>query len=90
LAKISPSVASAAHAHDAASLRSKIARWALDSLDTNHAVGVNGDDGAHLLQDSDEVHDLWFDCGTGKFCLALGANRGEQHLLGGPNARVWQ
>ena len=39
----------------------------LHALDANHAVGVNRDDCAHLLQDRDEIHDLWLDCCARQF-----------------------
>ncbi|MNW56395.1 hypothetical protein D3C74_341070 [compost metagenome] len=67
-----------------------VAHELVDALDADHAVGVDRDDRAHLLQDGDEVHDLGLDRGARELGDALGADRGEQELLGGPDARVRQ
>ena len=53
------------------------------AFDAHDPVGVDGDDGAHLLQQGDEVHDLGFDGRIAQFGHAFGADRGQQHLLGG-------
>ena len=37
------------------------------ALDTNDPVGVYRNDGAHLLQDGNEVHDFWLNGSAGQF-----------------------
>ena len=93
--KTSPPVASAAAAQLAASIRSGIGRWRVaaqprHALDLDHPVGVHLDDRAHLLQDADQVDDLRLDRGVAQLGDALGQHGGEQHLLGGADARVRQ
>ncbi len=63
---------------------------AVDALDADHAVRVDRDDRAHLLQDGDEVHDLGLDRRVRQLGDALGADRGEQELLRGAHGRVGQ
>ena len=67
-----------------------VADQLVDALDADHAVGVDRDDRAHLLQDVDQVHDLGLDRRALELGNALRADRGEQHLLGRADARVRQ
>ena len=67
-----------------------VAAEPVDALDPDHAVGVDRDDRAHLLQHADEVHDLRLDRRVAQLGDALGAHGREQHLLGGADARVRQ
>ena len=67
-----------------------VAAEPVDALDLDDPVGLDGDDRAHLLQHGDEVDDLGLDGGVAQLGDALGAHRGEQHLLGGADARVRQ
>jgi hypothetical protein len=62
----------------------------VDTFDPDHPVGVDTDDGAHLLQHRDQVHDLGFDGRVPQFGDPFGADGGEQHLLGRPDAGVGQ
>ena len=93
--KISPSVASAAHAQRGGLVAVEdravvVAAERLDALDQDHPVRLVGDDRAHLLQHRDEVHDLGLDGRVAQLGLALRAHGGEQHLLGRADARVRQ
>ena len=54
------------------------------------AVGVHRDDGAHLLQDIDQVHDLGLDSGPPQLGQPTGAHGGEQGLLGSADRRIGQ
>jgi hypothetical protein len=67
-----------------------VAAQRVDALDEDHAVGLVGDDRAHLLQHRDEVHDLGLDRRVAQLGRALGAHRGQQHLLRRAHARVRQ
>lgn len=62
----------------------------VDALDDNLAICFNGDDGTHLLQDGDEVHDFRLNGGTGQLGLALGTGGRQQNLLGGTDGGVFQ
>jgi hypothetical protein len=68
----------------------RVALEPVDALDEDGAVRLHPDDGAHLLQDGDEVHDLGLDRRVLELGDALRATGGEQHLLGGADARVRQ
>ncbi len=68
----------------------RVAVEALDALDEDHAVGLDVDDRAHLLQDRDEVHDLGFDGRVLELRDALGPHGRQEHLLGRADARVGQ
>ena len=66
---MSPPVASAAQAHDAGLDPvgdGEVVEPAepVDALDGDDPVGLHRDEGAHLLQDRDEVHDLGLDRGV--------------------------
>ena len=63
---------------------------AVDAFDAHHAVGIDGDDRAHLLQQRDEIHDLRLDGRSPQFGHAFGAHCGQQHLLGGSDGGVGQ
>ena len=60
----------------------------VDALDADDPVGVDRDDGAHLLQDVDEIHDLGLDRRARELGDAVGEHGREQHLLGRADARV--
>src|SRR5690606_9855601 len=60
------------------------------TLDEDDPVGLERDDGAHLLQDGDEVENLGLNRRILKLGDTLGAHGGEDDLLGGPHARVGQ
>ncbi len=62
----------------------------VDAFDPDRPVGVDTDDGAHLLQHRDQVHDLGLDGRVGELGDALGQHAGQQHLLGGADTRVLQ
>ncbi len=67
-----------------------VAAQRLDALDEDRAVRLDPDDRAHLLQHRDQVHDLGLDGGVLEFGDPTRAHGGEQHLLGGTDARVRQ
>ena len=67
-----------------------VAAEPVDALDPDDAVGLDADDRAHLLQHGDQVEDLGLDGGVAQLGDALGADGGQQHLLGGADARVRQ
>ena len=67
-----------------------VASETVDAVDLDDPVGLDADDRAHLLQDRDEVEDLRLDGGVAQLGDALGAHRGQQHLLGGADAGVGQ
>ena len=54
----------------------------LHALNTDGAVSVDRNNGAHLLQYIDEVHDFWLDSGTLQGGNSIVANRGQQSLFG--------
>ena len=62
----------------------------VDALDGDDPVGLHRDEGTHLLQDRDEVHDLGLDGGVAQGRRAPRPHRREEHLLGRPDARVRQ
>ena len=68
----------------------RISAQFVDPLDANRAVGVHGDDRAHLLQDGDEVHDLRLNRGIRQLGDALGHDRRQKGLLRRPDGRVRQ
>ena len=91
----SPRVASAAAAQrgglDAVRDRPvAVAAEAGHALDLDDPVGVHLDDGAHLLQHADQVDDLRLDGRVAQLGDPVGEHGGEQHLLGGADARVGQ
>ena len=93
--KMSPSVARAADgpAGDLVAVEQRavlVSGEVLDALDEDDPVRLHRDDGAHLLQDRDEVHDLGLDGRVLQLGDAGGAHGGEQHLFGGPDARIRQ
>ena len=57
----------------------------LHTLDTDGAVGVDRNNGAHLLQNIDEVHDFRLDSGALQRGNSVIANRGQKSLLGCTN-----
>ena len=65
-----------------------VAAQLVDALDVDGAVGVHRDDGAHLLQDVDQVHDLGLDGGIAQLGQSVRAHSGEQGLLGGSDRGV--
>jgi hypothetical protein len=65
-----------------------VAAQLVDALDVDGAVGVHRDDGAHLLQDVDQVHDLGLDGGVAQLGQSVRAHSGEQGLLGGSDRGV--
>ena len=67
-----------------------VALEAIDTLDQDHAIGLDRDDRAHLLQDGDEIHDLRLDGRVLQLGGALRTHGGEKHLLGRTDARVRQ
>ncbi len=67
-----------------------VAAERVDTGDADGAVGVHGDDRAHLLQHADEVLDLGLDGRVGQLGDALRQHGGQQHLLGGADRRVGQ
>ena len=62
----------------------------VDALDMNGAIGIDRDDGTHLLQDIDEVENLGLDRRSPQFGQALGAYCRQQCLLGRADGRVGQ
>ena len=63
---------------------------AVDPGDLDDPVRAHGDQGAHPLQDGDEVDDLRFGRGVVQLRVAAGHDGPEQELLGGPDAREGQ
>ena len=61
-----------------------------DAFDPDGAVRLDADDGAHLLQHRDEVHDFRLGGRPGEFGDAFGARGAQQDLLGGADGRVGQ
>ena len=62
----------------------------VDALDMDGAIGIDRDDGTHLLQDIDEVENLGLDRRSPQFGQALGAYCRQQCLLGRADGRVGQ
>src|SRR5690625_3356267 len=60
----------------------------LDTLNSEDPIGIDRDDGAHFLQDRNEVVDFWFDRGVAQFGNALGADGGKQELFGCSDRRI--
>ena len=57
----------------------------LHTLDTDGAVSVDRNNGAHLLQNIDKVHDFWLDSSALQGGNSIVANRSQQSLLGCAN-----
>ena len=57
----------------------------LHAFDADGAVSIDGNDGAHLLKNIDEVHDFWLDSSTLQGGNSIVANRGQQSLFGCTN-----
>ena len=68
----------------------RVATEPVDALDPHRPVGVDADHRAHLLQHVDQVHDLGLGGRVAQLGESLGADRGQQDLLGGPDTRVGQ
>ena len=62
----------------------------LHTLDTDGAVSVDRNNGAHLLQNIDEVHDFRLDGSALQRGNSIVANRSQQSLLGCTNRREGQ
>ena len=60
-----------------------VAAQLVNALDVDGAVGVHRDNGTHLLQNIDQVHDLGLDGGVAQLGQPAGTHGGEQGLLGG-------
>src|SRR5690606_34931450 len=67
-----------------------VAAHLADAFNGDGAVCVDRDDGAHLLQQVDEVLDLRLHRGVVEGGDALGHDCGEQQLFGGAHGRVVQ
>ena len=57
----------------------------LHTLNADGAVSVDRNNGAHLLQNIDEVHDFWLDSSTLQGGNSIVANRSQQSLFGRAN-----
>ena len=60
----------------------------VDALDDDATVGLEPDAGAHALEEQRQLGDLGLDRGVAQHGAALGEHGGEQHALGGADARV--
>src|SRR5581483_349956 len=66
----------------------RVALEPVDAGDVDYPVVEHRDDRAHLLEDRDQVDDLRLGGRVTQFGHAFGQHRGQQHLLGGSDARV--
>ena len=67
-----------------------VSSQAIDALNENGAIGFDPNDGAHLLEDRDEVHDLGLNRRVLEFGDTFCANGREKDLFGRANGREGQ